>query len=240
MPLLKNVPPKAVHHRRVDVARHAPLLHRDDPNKDPLIGHAKVTRQDWLNLARNVLVNEGVAEVKILGLSERMGVARSSFYWYFENRSDLLSALLEEWETRNTAQIINQCQKPSQNITEALCNFFRCFVDPEQFDHGLDFAIREWSRRDTSLRVKVDAADKARLEAVTQMFVNHEYEEGDADARARILYFMQLGYHALEVHESIELRMSRVEAYILGFTGRDPDEKSVNGFIEYVKSLRVT
>ncbi len=26
-----------------------PLLHRDDPNREPLGGHVKVTRDDWLS-----------------------------------------------------------------------------------------------------------------------------------------------------------------------------------------------
>ena len=30
---------------------------------------------------------------------------------------------------------------------------------------------------------------------------------------------MQLGYHALEVKEAMEVRMSRLESYLLGFTG---------------------
>ena len=32
-------------------------------------GNSKVTRDDWLRVARDVLVNKGVAEVKILALS---------------------------------------------------------------------------------------------------------------------------------------------------------------------------
>ena len=221
------------------MTRTAPLLHRDDPDKDPLLGHVKVTRQDWLNMARDVFVTEGVAEVKILSLSERMGVSRSSFYWYFENRSDLLIALLEEWEARNTAQIVTQCEKEASNITEAICNFFACFVDPKRFDHGLDFAVREWARRDLTLREKVDAADRVRLSAVKKMFLQHDYTPKDADARARILYFMQLGYHALEVRESIELRMSRVAAYVNGFTGRIADQKSIDEFITFVNTLGI-
>ena len=27
-----------------------PVLHRDDPDKEPLVGHIKVTREDWLNV----------------------------------------------------------------------------------------------------------------------------------------------------------------------------------------------
>ena len=213
--------------------RATPLLHRDDPDKEPLVGHVKVTREDWLNAARDVLVTEGAASVKILPLSNRLGVSRSSFYWYFENRKDLLAALLDEWESRNTARIKAQCEAPAANITEALCNFFRCFVDAAQFDTGLDFAIREWSRRDAAVRKLVDKADQTRLQAVTQMYTRHGYKPQDADARARILYYMQLGYHALEVKEDMQTRMSRVAAYIEGFTGQPADPAALEDFAKF-------
>ena len=215
----------------------APLLHRDDPDKDPLSGHAKVTQTDWLNMARAVLVNEGVADVKILGLAARMGVSRSSFYWYFKDRADLLSALLEDWEARNTAQITQHCAQPSANITEMVCNFFRCFVDPAKFDHGLDFAVREWARRDPSVRARVDQANALRIDAMIAAFERHGYAPADADARARILYFMQLGYHALEVREDMDTRMSRVGAYLRGFTGQDPDKAALAAFIADVEKF---
>lgn len=211
--------------------RDTPLLHRDDPNKAPLVGHVKVTRQDWLNMARDVLVNEGAGEIKIMGLANRMGVSRSSFYWYFKDRADLQAALLEEWELRNTRQILHHCQLPAASITAAVCNFFRCFVDLSKFDRRLDFAIREWSRRDTALRSRLDDADKGRIAAVTDMFARFGYGPADADARARILYFMQLGYHALEVHEDTNTRMSRLGPYLRGFTGQDPDAQALADFL---------
>lgn len=217
--------------------RAKPILHRDNPDKSPLVGHVKVTREDWLNAARDILVTEGVANVKVQPLGAQLGVSRSSFYWYFENRSDLLAALLQEWSARNTARIVAQCEAPASNITEALCNFFRCFVDDTQFDSGLDFAIREWSRRDPDLRKRVDAADTTRLDAVIAMYIRYDYTPQDADTRARILYYMQLGYHALEVQEDMALRLSRVPGYIEGFTGQTPDPVALQAFSDF--ALRV-
>mmetsp|Transcript_23933 Transcript_23933/g.43599 ORF Transcript_23933/g.43599 Transcript_23933/m.43599 type:complete len:223 (+) Transcript_23933:884-1552(+) len=221
------------------MSRPNPVLHRDDPDKSPLVGHVKVTREDWLNIARDVLVHHGVAEVKILTLSERLKVSRSSFYWYFQNRGDLLVALLNEWETRNTATLKAYCDRRAQSITEALCNFFRCFVDPALFDTGLDFAVREWSRRDDGLRARVHAADAARLDAVTRMFARFDYAPAEADARARILYFMQLGYHALEVREPMDIRMGRVGPYMEGFTGRAVDADALSDFMGFVEGLNL-
>ncbi|MEM8538503.1 MAG: TetR/AcrR family transcriptional regulator [Pseudomonadota bacterium] len=215
--------------------RDAPMLDRDNPDLEPLAGHTKVTRNDWLNLARDILVNDGVAEVKVLKMAAALGVSRSSFYWYFANRTDLLDALLDEWAARNTAQLIAHCAAAAPNITAATCNFFRCFVNPAIFDTGLDFAVREWARRNPPLRARVDAADAARIAAVTAMFARYDYDAADADARARILYFMQLGYHALKVAEPMEVRISRIGSYLQGFLGHAPDADALTAFIAYIR-----
>ena len=219
------------------MTRATPILHRDDPGKAPLGGNVKVTRDDWLNIARDVLIQSGVADVKVLTLAGKLGVSRSSFYWYFENRDQLLDALLAEWAARNTAGLVAHCKRETATITEAVCNFFRCFLDPSHFDHGLDFAIREWARRDDALRGQVEKADRARLQAVRDMFLRFDYTAVDADARARILYFMQLGYHALEVREPMRVRLSRVGPYVEGFTGRPVDQAALQDFVAFVKAL---
>ena len=217
-----------------------PILHRNDPEREPLGGHVKVTREDWLNMARDTLVRDGVGQIKILTLADRMQVSRSSFYWYFKNRDDLLRALLDEWETRNTASIANQCALPASGISQAVCNFFRCFLDPSKFDSGMDFAVREWARRDEALRERVDTADNVRLSAVTDMFIARGFDPTEADARARILYFMQLGYHALDVREPIAERLARVGAYLKGFTGQDPDAEALATFLRDVDALELS
>jgi len=198
--------------------------------------NAKVTRQDWLNAAREVLISDGVGEVKIMALGQRLGVSRSSFYWYFESRQDLLDALLDAWEVRNTAQLRERCARPAATITGAVCSFFECFIDPDLFDPGLDFAIREWARRDGGLRARVDAADAARLEALAAMFARYQYDPAEADIRARILYFQQLGYHALDQREPLDSRMARVAGYLEGFTGVAPAAKDVDRLAAFAKA----
>ena len=217
--------------------RSNPVLSRDDPTKDPLVGNVKVTREDWLNLSRDVLVREGVGELKILSLSARMNVSRSSFYWYFKNRADLLAALLNEWETRNTKSILAHCNLPAVDINEAVCNFFRCFVNHKSFDRGLDFAIREWARRDAKVNRLIEAADRTRLAAIIAMFSRNGYEDYDADARARILYFMQIGYHAVEMRETMPERLSRLEGFLKGFTGQEPSPELLTEFKQFAMTL---
>lgn len=193
-------------------------------------GHIKVTRDDWLNAARTALIRDGVDTVKVLALAARLEVSRSSFYWYFKNRDDLLAALLDLWEEQNTRSIQRQCAAEAACINAAACNFFRCFIDPALFDRGLDFAVRAWARQDPSVRPRVDAADGLRLQALEAMFMRHGCTATEADWRARMIYFMQLGYHALEVQETMEVRMARLPGYLEGFTGRVPSQEIIDGF----------
>lgn len=196
-------------------------------------GNVKVTRAEWVNAARDILVSRGVGEVKVLTLSDTLNVSRSSFYWYFKDRTELLDDLLSQWEEANIQQLVDHCELPSSGIDQAVCNFFRCFVNESLFDQRLEFAIREWARWDPAVRVRIDAADMARLGAVTAMFERHDYPAEEAACRARIIYYMQLGYHALEIRESMETRMSRVDGYIKGFTGRDADADVLADFQAY-------
>lgn len=194
-----------------------------DTEATRLVGNVKVTRNDWLSVARDILISEGVSEVKVQPIGQQLGVSRSSFYWYFGSRKDLLDALLEDWRSRNTSVLLDFCGRPAANISESVCNFFRVFVGKNPFDQMLDFAVRDWSRRDGSVRAVIDVEDRKRLEAIAAMFERHGYAPAEAEVRARILYFMQLGYHALDQKEPMAVRMARLENYIVGFTGKPAD-----------------
>lgn len=209
----------------------------DLARKSALAGNTKVTRDDWLAVAMDVLVSQGIEQVKVLTLGERLGVSRSSFYWYFKNRQHLLDALLNVWENQNTGAIVAHTRLPADTITGAVCNLFRCFVDIDVFNHQLDFAVREWSRRSGPVRHVVDRSDAARVEAIRVMYERHGYDAVDASSRARILYYMQIGYYALELHESLETRLSLVPGYLKGFTGETPRQQEIDALAAYSRRV---
>ena len=193
-------------------------------------GNVKATRDDWLDLALSLLAAEGVGHVTVLNLSERLAVSRSSFYWYFKNCDELLDALLERWDRLNTRSIVRQTQAPAATVNQAVCNVFRCWVDPAIFSPRLDFAVREWASRSAKVRKVLDRSDRERTEALRAMFVRFGYEEKDAFVRARVLYYMQIGYYALDIREPIEARLSLTPHYLKAFTGVHASEAEVDAF----------
>ena len=214
------------------------LLHRNDPEREPLAGNVKVTREDWLNVALDVLISDGVSQVKVLNIAERMNVSRSSFYWYFKSRQDLLDALLSYWEETNTAILIRHTEAPAKTIAAAVLYFFRCFIDPELFNTGLDFAVRDWARRSGKVRRVLDRSDAARTEAIEKMFARHGYDKEEAHIRARILYYMQIGYNIADLNETMEERVALGPHYVIGFTGQRATEEEISSHKAFARQIR--
>ncbi len=212
-----------------------PILHRDDPKAEPLVGNTKVTRDDWLNVAMDVLISDGVDQIKVLSLAERMAVSRSSFYWYFKSRQELLDALLSRWQATNTAGLVAQAEAPADTITAAVCNVHRCVVNTDLFDTALDFAVRDWARKSGKVRRALDQSDARRLEALHAMFARFGYSEVEAETRARVLYYMQIGYDLAQLNEPMETRLQMVPHYLYVFTGVEPRPEEVEEFSAYSK-----
>jgi AcrR family transcriptional regulator len=199
---------------------------------------ARIGRADWIGAALEVLVEGGVGGVKVLALARRLGVSRSSFYWFFRSRADLLDRLLEHWQETNTRAILERAALPAGSIGSGVLNIFACWIDESLFDPRLDFAVREWARRAPPVRRAVDSADRARVAAIAGLFARHGYGEREAFVRARVLYFMQIGYYSLRLAEPLATRLSYTFDYVAAFTGREPDPAAIDAFVAAVRSRR--
>lgn len=198
-------------------------------------GNIKATREDWLKLALETLISDGVESVRVLTLGQKLDVSRSSFYWYFKSRQDLLDQLLDYWRQTNTRYIVERAGRPSATVIRGVMSIFECWVDEKLFDPQLDFAIRAWARRSPAIRRALDEADEERVDAIRGMFTRHGYDGEDAFVRARVLYFMQIGYYSLELNEPMSSRLPHVASYLRSFTGQEPSAGDVEDFSRYVK-----
>lgn len=194
----------------------------------------KATKDDWLGQALAALVSDGVDAVLILPLAKKLKVSRSSFYWYFKNRKDLLDHLLRHWMSTNTAAIIEHAGRPSETAVQGVLHIFECWVNEAAYNPRLDIAVRSWATKSSAVRALVEKADEARLVAITQMYQRHGFDDEDAFIRARILYYVQVGYYALELKETMESRLSHVAAYLRAFTGEEPTKADLSRFHDFV------
>jgi len=184
----------------------------------------------WLEAAYDSLLESGVDSVKILPLAKRLNLSRTSFYWFFKDREELLSGLIAKWREKNTGNIVKQTEAYAETLAEAMLNVFDCWLNSDLFDSKFEFAVRSWALQSPDVQAEVKQADQARVEAITRMFMRFGYGEEAADVRARTTYLVQIGYISMQSTEDLELRMKRIPEYIEIYTGKAPQQKELDRF----------
>lgn len=190
------------------------------------------SKELWLNAAYELLIAEGIDAVKIMPLSKRLNQSRTGFYWFFEDITELHRAMVSRWESKNTNNLIDQCNVDAGNICEALFNLMDCWLDPALFDARLDLAIRNWARTDPDLQRRLDEADHRRINAVSDMFTRYNFSKEQADVRSLTVIYTQIGYISMQVEEARDERLARVQHYVELFAGVPPISDDTKRFLD--------
>ena len=188
------------------------------------------SQEGWLEAAYDALLESGVDSVKILPLAKRLNLSRTSFYWFFKDREELLGGLVARWRDKNTGSIVKQSEAYAETLAEAMLNVFDCWLNKELFDSQFEFAVRSWALQSPEIQAEVQQADQARMEAICRMFMRFGYDEGAADVRARTTYLVQIGYISMQSTEDLALRMKRIPEYIAIYTGNSPQQRELDRF----------
>ncbi|WLR95576.1 TetR/AcrR family transcriptional regulator [Shinella zoogloeoides] len=188
------------------------------------------SQEGWLEAAYDALLESGVESVKILPLAKRLNLSRTSFYWFFKDREELLGALIARWRDKNTGNLVKQSEAYAETLAEAMLNVFDCWVNKELFDSQFEFAVRSWALQSPEIQAEVHEADQTRIEAIGRMFMRFGYDEVPADVRARTTYLVQIGYISMQSREDITLRMKRIPEYIAIYTGQVPVQRELDRF----------
>lgn len=184
----------------------------------------------WLEAAYEALLDAGVDAVKIQPLAKKLNLSRTSFYWFFKDREELLKALISRWREKNTGSLVKQAEAYAETVAEAMLNVFDCWLNRELFDSQFEFAVRSWAIQSPETLKEVQAADQQRLEALSRMFLRFGYDEMHADVRARTIYLVQIGYISMQTKEDISVRMKRIPEYVEIFTGQAPEQRELDRF----------
>jgi AcrR family transcriptional regulator len=188
------------------------------------------SQEVWLQAAYEALLESGVESVKILALARRLNLSRTSFYWFFKDREEVLGALLARWREKNTGNIVRQAGAYAESLAEAMLNIFDCWLDTDLFDAKFEFAVRSWALQSPEILGEVQAADQRRLEALCGMFMRFGEDEVKADVRARTTYLTQIGYISMQTSEEAADRMKRIPTYVEAFTGQAPQQRELDRF----------
>ena len=189
-------------------------------NTPPLRAVQRLSPQDWLAAAEKRLISGGIDSVKIGLLAKDLGVTRGSFYWHFKDRGHLLDVMLASWHSFSLGIFDDLLLKEGSCGMDEFLRLVHLWIDEEQFDAGLEAAIRDWARVSEDVAEVVKDVDEGRIKAIKRIFLDFGYEDDEAFIRARITYFHQVGYYTIGYNETLDERMALLPLYVSVLTGK--------------------
>ena len=166
----------------------------------------RLSREDWIQGALELLSVAGVDGVRIVPLAERLGVTSGSFYWHFKNRGELYDALVQYWERELTDAAIDATQsiEPPEERIWQLMN--------QVMTRGLaryDLAIWHWAQSDKTAKKVFRRAVNNRFAYAKWMFEQVGFSAIQAETRGRMMVVYMMGESTL-ITDSVSVRRKRL------------------------------
>jgi AcrR family transcriptional regulator len=105
----------------------------------------RLSRDDFLSRALEVLSREGESELRIDRLVSALGVTKGSFYWHFEDRAEFVRSLAEYWERWSTDRAVEELGDV-EGDPKAVLRMLHELVNREDLAR-YDLVMRSWATR---------------------------------------------------------------------------------------------
>jgi len=156
---------------------------------------SRLGRKDWLDAAMAALAAGGINGVSIERLAVQLGVTRGSFYHHFQDREQLLSAMLDYWVEHWTEDIRTTLVALNLDARESLLALMRLIRERKAADY--DVVFRAWALHDPLARKVVKRVDKIRLDYIRSLFARLGFDELETESRARLLLYYEMAEPAM-------------------------------------------
>ena len=133
----------------------------------------------------------GVDQIKVAPLADLLGVTTGSFYWHFQNREELLSELLNYWETETTDAAIQQARNFDGDPEQRVFLLMEAVVSSNLAKY--DLSIWHWAQTDGNASAVFNRVLKKRFRFASWMFEQIGFDKKQAGLRGRMMVVYLMG-----------------------------------------------
>ncbi len=144
----------------------------------------RTSKAEWLEAALAALENEGIDGVKIERLAKDLKISRSGFYWHFQDRSELLTEMLEYWRREYTEVVFKRFLNTEMEPDETLYAVMQMIVEHRL--NRLEIHMRAWADNDPDAAKVVKNIYQQRLEFLKGLFSAMGFTGCDLEMRAQL------------------------------------------------------
>jgi AcrR family transcriptional regulator len=186
----------------------------------------QLDRQAWIGAAIDILANEGVAGIRVEVLAKRLEVTKGSFYWHFQDRHDLLMAVLGEWKDGRIRDILKQTRAQPGRELEQIYHAIDIYSGTRNRQGVMiELAVRDWARRDAEAATIVAEVDDIRLRCSRELFLACGLSPEEASSRSMLLYAYLIGV-SLMLYETFDADIPRLKRDIADIIARSCHEQA--------------
>jgi AcrR family transcriptional regulator len=179
---------------------------------------SRLSREEWLIQALEILAEEHNALLKIDELVKQMGVTKGSFYWHFKDRDDFLAQLLDYWVYEFNEKVGEEVGKAvGDHDARARMRFLLTYL-VEHDCSRYDMVIRGWAGQDPKVCAVLKKVDKFRLDTMYSLLTEMGFQDAEAQIRSRILVTFMSLRAGLFVKRSKQAELDAIDAQIDFFT----------------------
>jgi AcrR family transcriptional regulator len=122
--------------------------------------------------------------VRVERLARDLRIAKSGFYWHFEDRNDLLQQLLDYWEHEFTEVVSENPELRRLEPRERLTRVAELVLEHDL--SGFDLSFRAWAAHDRLVARRANRVIRKRLDYIGEAFAELGFEGQDLDMRTRL------------------------------------------------------
>jgi AcrR family transcriptional regulator len=157
-------------------------------------GRHRLSREDWVETATEVLAAQGLYAVAVERIAEQLGVTKGSFYAHFQTRDDLVAAVLERWKTIDNDEVLatlDRIEDPREQLARFLDFGF------ERHHWGRVFAALCATASDPRVDPVMTEVRKERLAYLERALRDLGLRRQEAHDRATLIYASYVGFWRL-------------------------------------------
>ncbi|AUM00041.1 TetR family transcriptional regulator [Rhodocyclaceae bacterium] len=186
----------------------------------PMKQRTQLDRDAWVQAAIEVLAEEGVAGLRVEVLAKRLKVTKGSFYWHFQDRRDLLLAVLQFWKEGRIRDIVKQTRAQPGRELEQIYHVIDIYsTTRSRRGMMIELAVRDWARRDPEAAAIVAEVDDTRLRCARELFLACGVPMEEASSRCMLLYAYVFGL-SLMIYDKFDSDTARLKRDIADLIAR--------------------
>jgi AcrR family transcriptional regulator len=163
----------------------------------------RTPRTTWIKAGLRALAAGGPDAVRIEPLAQALGVTRGGFYWHFDDRRALLEEMLDTWERATTEEVIERLEREGG---DARAKLRRLFALTSSSVLMTDLAVRDWSRRESTVAERLRRVDNRRMDYLRSLFGAFCPDEDEIEVRSMLAFSLLIGNHFIAADHGVRSR----------------------------------